>query len=251
MSKEQTDIYSIYKNIPTNFSSLYGGDLFTAIIILFIFIFFILYYYIINQIPQIRADWQNKRCNPIYMPFADYVIIDNTKTKFEIISNNFGQCVSDVLHSIAEETLAPLYYSTNLASANISTLYESQVELGPDINNLATNISNIGERIISKTAEVMTPQVEQSLLMKDILSQLTGIMSIGQYVAMTQYILIKKTFLALPVLFGILLGILCAALLSCWAWFPFSIGLIIVLLVLIPIVAYIVSILVQITTHLK
>lgn len=251
MSKEQKDIYSIYKNIPTNFSSLYGGDLFTAIIILFIFTFFILYYYIINHIPQIKADWPNKRCNPIYMPFADHIINDKTKTKFEIISNNFGQCVSDVLHSIAEETLAPLYYSKNLATANISALYETQVEFSPDINNLATNVSNIGDRVIRKAAEVMTPQVEQSLLMKDILSQLTGIMTIGQYVALTQYILIKKTFLALPVLFGILLGILCAALLSCFGWFPFSIGLIIVLLILIPLVAFIVSILIQITQHLK
>ena len=251
MSKEQKDIYSIYKNIPTNFSSLYGGDLFTAIIILFIFTFFILYYYIINHIPQIKADWPNKRCNPIYMPFADHIINDKTKTKFEIISNNFGQCVSDVLHSIAEETLAPLYYSKNLATANISALYETQVEFSPDINNLATNVSNIGDRVISKAAEVMTPQVEQSLLMKDILSQLTGIMTIGQYVALTQYLLIKKTFLALPVLFGILLGILCAALISCFGWFPFSIGLIIVLLILIPLVAFIVSILIQITQHLK
>lgn len=250
MLKESIDINSIYKNIPTNYSSFYGGDSFTSRLIILIFSLLIIYYMIKNQIPQIKADWPNKRCNPLYMPFADHVIIDKTKTNFEIISDNFGQCVNDVLHSIAEEALAPLYYSKQLATANLNILYNTQSEMSPDINNLANNVSTIADRVISKTAEVMIPHVEQSILMKDMLSQVKAIMTIGQYVVLTQYFLIKKTFLALPILFGILLGLLCAALLACFGWFPFSIGLIIVLLVLIPVVSIIVGILIQITTKL-
>ena len=74
MLKESIDINSIYKNIPTNYSSFYGGDSFTSRLIILIFSLLIIYYMIKNQIPQIKADWPNKRCNPLYMPLSSFFI---------------------------------------------------------------------------------------------------------------------------------------------------------------------------------
>jgi hypothetical protein len=246
-----TIIEGKYKNKPTSFNALYGGDFMLGIAIIFIFIVLIMYYYIKNNIPKIKADWSNKRCNPLYMPFADLIKPDKTKTKYEIISDNFGQCIHDVLYSIADDALAPLYYSKKIATKNINKLYNIQVEVGPDINSLADNITKISDTVISKAANVITPFVENSLIMKDTLLKVQGIFKTGEYIAVTNYLIIKKLLLALPIIFGILLGILIASLGAAFFGFPFTLPLIFVILALIVVCTTILVISIMITTHLK
>ena len=246
-----TIIDTKYKSKPTSFNALYGGDFMLGIAIVFIFTILIMYYYIKNQLPKLKADWSNKRCNPLYMPFAHLVKPDKTKTDYEIISHNFGQCIHDVLYNIADDALAPLYYTKKLASNNIKKLYNVQVEVGPDINKLATNLTNISETVISKAANVITPYVENSVIMKDTLLKMQGVFKTGEYVAVTNYLIIKKIFLSLPIIFGILLGVLLASLASAFFGFPFTLPLIFVILALIVICTTILIISIMITTHLK
>ena len=246
-----TIIDAKYKSKPTSFNALYGGDFMLGIAIIFIFTVLIMYYYIKNNIPKIKADWSNKRCNPLYMPFAHLVKPDKDKTKYQIISDNFGQCIHDVLYSIADDALAPLYYSKKIAAKNINKLYNIQVEVGPDINSLADKITNISDTVISKAANVITPFVENSLIMKDTLLKVQGIFKTGEYVAITNYLIIKKLLLALPIIFGILLGILIINLGAAFWGFPFTLPLIFVILALIVICTVILVISIMITTHLK
>jgi hypothetical protein len=240
-----------YKNKPSSYSDLYGSDVAVGNGIIFIFAVIITYYYIKNHMPKIKADWENKRCNPLYMPFAHLVKPDKTKTKYEIISANFGQCIHDVLYNIADDALAPLYYSKRLATKNINKLYDVQVELGPGINNLASNATNISDKVISKAAAVITPYVENSVIMKDNLLKMQAVFKTGEYVAITNYLIIKKLFLALPIIFGLLLGFLIFNLGTSWAWFPLSLPLIFIILALIVVVTTILVILIIITHHLK
>lgn len=251
----KTDINSIidakYKNKPTSFNALYGGDYMLGIAIIFIFSILIMYYYIKNQLPKLKADWANKRCNPLYMPFAHLVKPDKNKTNYQIISENFGQCIHDVLYSIADDALAPLYYSKNLAANNVKKLYNTQVEVGPSINGLADNVTNISNTVISKAADVMAPYVEGSLVMKDTLLKVQGIFQTGEYVAITNYLIIKKLLLFLPVLFGIVLGVLIVNLGAAFFGFPFTLPLIFTIVVLISICIVVLVISIMITSHLK
>jgi hypothetical protein len=240
-----------YKNKPSSYSDLYGGDFAVGNGIIFIFAVLITYYYIKNHIPKIKADWENKRCNPLYMPFAHLVKPDKSKTKYEIISANFGQCIHDVLYNIADDALAPLYYSKRLATKNINKLYNVQVEVGPGINNLASNATKISDKVISKAAAVITPYVENSLIMKDNLLKMQAVFKTGEFVAITNYLIIKKLLLALPIIFGILLGILIASLPAAWAFFPFGLPLVFVILGLIVLCTVILVISIMIVKHLK
>lgn len=240
-----------YKNKPSSYSDLYGSDFVIGIAIIFIFSLLIIYYHIKNQLPKLKADWGKKRCHPLYMPFAHLVKPDKNKTNYEIISANFGQCIHDVLYSIADDALAPLYYSKNLATKNINKLYDVQVEVGPDINNLADKVTNISDKVISKAAAVITPYVENSVIMKDTLLKMQGVFQTGEYVAVTNYLIIKKLLLALPIIFGILLGILIVSLGSAFFGFPFTLPLIFVILALITLCTVILVMSILITQHLK
>jgi hypothetical protein len=240
-----------YKNKPTSFNALYGGDYKLGIAIIFIFSILIMYYYIKNNIPKLKADWSNKRCHPLYMPFAHLVKPDKNKTNYQIISENFGQCIHDILYSIADDALAPLYYSKNLLANNVNKLYDTQVEVAPSINGLANNVTNISNTVINKAADVMAPYVEGTLVMKDTLLKLQGIFTTGEYVAVTNYLIIKKLLLFMPVLFGIVLGFLIVSLGTAFFGFPFTLPLIFTILVLIPICIVVLIISIMITSHLK
>jgi len=254
-STNRNDIISIfdanYKNKPTSYNALYGSDFILGISIIFIFAVLILYYYVKNHIPKLKADWSNKRCNPLYMPFAHLVKPDKTKTNLQIISANFGECIHDILYSIADDALAPLYYSKNLATKNINKLYNVQVEVGPGINNLADNITKISDKVIGKAAEVITPYVENSLIMKDTLLKIQGMFKTGEYVSVANYLIIKKLMFALPIIFGTVLGILIANLAGAFFGFPFTLPLIFVILGLIVVCTFILVISIMITKSFK
>lgn len=254
-STNSNDIISIfdanYKNKPTSYNALYGSDFILGICIIFIFAVLILYYYIKNHIPKLKADWSNKRCNPLYMPFAHLVKPDKTKTNYQIISTNFGQCIHDVLYSIADDALAPLYYTKNLATKNINKLYSVQVEVGPGINNLADNITKISDKVIGKAAEVITPYVENSLIMKDTLLKIQGMFKTGEYVSVANYLIIKKIMFSLPIIFGTVLGILIGNLAAAFFGFPFTLPLIFVILALIVCCTFILVISIMITKSFK
>ena len=69
--------------------------------------------------------------------------------------------------------------------------------------------------------------------------------------AITNYLIIKKILLALPIIFGLLLGFLIFNLPIAWVGFPWTLPLIFIILALIVIVTYILVISIMITRHLK
>ena len=73
MSNISTD--KIYTKINKLYSTAgymdkYGSDVWTAAIVCLSFIVFINYYYFVNVLEVIKADWPVQRCNPLVMPFA-------------------------------------------------------------------------------------------------------------------------------------------------------------------------------------
>ena len=96
------------------FYEKYGVDLIITIIIIYIFLISTTYFHMLNYLPQIKANWETEKCNPLYLPFAGFIINDKNKSKLDIVSENFSDCVQNILTSIVGEAFKPIYYIMNV-----------------------------------------------------------------------------------------------------------------------------------------
>ena len=55
------------------FIDKYGADIWLTIIICLIFFCITSYYYVLNNIEPIKANWANEKCNPAVLPFAGLI----------------------------------------------------------------------------------------------------------------------------------------------------------------------------------
>jgi len=101
----------ISENIVNIFDSLsysedYNFDIWITIIAFIITIFIAGYFYIKNKIRVQKTDWDDKKCNPLFMPFAD-TIKNNDSSKTET-TDNFKECLNNVNYGIAMEVKSPI-----------------------------------------------------------------------------------------------------------------------------------------------
>ena len=106
--------FTINKNIQdlynkSGFFDRYGSDIIITIVFLIVFIYLIIYFSIVNNIQSLKTDWENKKCNPAYMPFAG--IINNTSadtSNFQYSLNNFNNCIQEISKEAARDAMKPV-----------------------------------------------------------------------------------------------------------------------------------------------
>lgn len=101
----------ISKNIVNIFDKLsysedYNFDIWITIIAFIITIFIAGYFYIKNKIRVQKTNWDDEKCNPLFMPFAD-IIKNNDSSKTET-TDNFKECLNNVNYGIAMEVKSPI-----------------------------------------------------------------------------------------------------------------------------------------------
>ena len=97
-------IIKIFDELP--YSEDYNFDIWITIIAFIITIFIAGYFYIKNKIRVQKTNWDDEKCNPLFMPFAD-IIKNNDSSKSETI-DNFKECLNNVNYGIAMEVKNPI-----------------------------------------------------------------------------------------------------------------------------------------------
>ena len=87
MENIYTKINKMY-NKKTYLAS-YGLDILITIVICLIFFVATSYFYIMNNLKPIVADWSNQKCSPAVIPFAGLINNGTTTTPMEFTEQNF------------------------------------------------------------------------------------------------------------------------------------------------------------------
>lgn len=190
-------INSVYNKKNQGYFSLYGVDLIIALTIIYIFSVASMYFYVINHIPQLRENWATQKCNPLYLPFASMVVKDSNKSNSELIEDNFQACITNILNSIANEALKPLYYINNVAHKVVGDASNAQQSSRSVFNRVRVDIQNVSEDIYGRALNIMLPMMRQMVIMKNILGQVHGLFTTMLYVTMGTYITMYSTIMTI------------------------------------------------------
>lgn len=105
----KNNIINKFENV--NFNEKYGNDITITIVLITITIFITLYFLILGTIKSQKANWENNKCNPFFMPFAS-IIADNKdaegKYNNSFTEENFNKCLNELNYEVGMSFKSPL-----------------------------------------------------------------------------------------------------------------------------------------------
>ena len=180
-------INKIYEKKQT-FTSRYGSDLVIALIIIYVFLIGITYYYILNHLPNVKANWSQNKCNPVYLPFAGMIVNDKTKSNLDLIGENFEACVQNILTSIASDAFKPIYYVMNTLTDGFKEMTHASTAIRAFFNKMRVDVADTSESISGRTLNITIPIVKQLIYFKNMIAQFMGLMTASLYTFFGSYL---------------------------------------------------------------
>lgn len=123
---------------------------------------FVMYYF--SALVNIKANWAEYRCNPMYMPLSDN------------IEQDFAYCIQNMQTSYMGYLLQPInYIITNLSSmgSGISTAVNDSRSM---ISNIRSFVTSITQNIFGVFLNIIIEFQKITLNIKDLIGKIIGIM---------------------------------------------------------------------------
>ena len=100
-----------------SYTELYNFDIWITITIISVVLLFSMYFYIINTIKSVRANWNNVKCNPIYMPFVSIINPEEAANDYNFAFSNFKKCLDNINTDVVIDVKEPINKSFDFLSS--------------------------------------------------------------------------------------------------------------------------------------
>lgn len=198
------------------FLERYGSDLWITVIVCIVVILLVSYYYVMNHIQPIVADWNNQKCSPVVIPFAGIINKPANMTAFEFAGSNFTNCVTTILANISSSAFAPVEHLMNIFIYEFKKIVGAIDAIRAIFHKIRVNVKIVIENIMSSILNIMIPVQQFIVLMKDMLAKINGSLAGILYTVFGAYLTIKSLFaniinfviIILLIMAGIIAGLL-------------------------------------------
>ena len=221
-------------NIPKTFGSYinkitkkigyldkYGGSVVVTGVVLFIFFLIFSYFYVMNRLKPIKADWVNQRCNPAVMPFAGIINAPPSESKIDYTADNFYQCTQTILATIIGYFMEPINLTVRMMTEFWSEIMKSVNMIRHVFAYIRNRIKAIVSNIFGRIYNIIIPVQIMLMKLKDILAKNVGVLTTGLYTVMTLYLSLKSFLGAFLEILVLSLIVLAAATILLWI-LPFT-----------------------------
>jgi len=126
------------------------------------------FYY--SQVTEIKANWAEYRCNPMYMPLADNM------------EENFSYCVQSIMSNFMGYLLQPLTFVTDSLGGMLGNFMEEINTIRAMFNKIRTFFSNIIQSVFGVFLNLVIEFQRITISIKDLIGKTIGIMISLMYV---------------------------------------------------------------------
>lgn len=130
------------------------------------------------KLNSLRKDWPKYRCNPLYTPFAGFVINDPNKSKLDQANETFYFCTAGVLEKIAAKSFTPYFSISSIMGAALSIVTGALQSFKTIINTFKmAGIMNFGV-LSNYITKLLTPIRHVISVLIDFFTRLVGSLSV-------------------------------------------------------------------------
>ena len=209
-----TAVNKLYEK--TTYLDRYGGSLVLAVFTIIGVCMFFTYSYLKNHSDVIKNNWQQNRCNPLYIPFAGIIINPKNMSQRDYATKNFFECFGILLKDVVEIALAPIEAASLLISASVSLIVGTMNNLMGAILYLRNSLSGGFGLLGNRSLNALTLLTKLSLLVQNSFNKSQGILVTIMYIFFTAYDMLASFFFILIIAALVFLAASLAAMLAAW-----------------------------------
>jgi hypothetical protein len=129
-----------------------------------------LYAYGVANLEEIKDNWVQYRCNPIYMPMADLVGSD--------IFTNFTNCTLQATQSYAGVALDPIYKNFTILTDTVNMIMDSMNDMRAAITGASDGFLSIIQNTFAKIQNTMNTTTQLFARIRTIINRLMATMAV-------------------------------------------------------------------------
>lgn len=199
----------------------YASDLMITAFICTIVFVIVSYYYVMNSMQPIKADWANQRCNPAVIPFAGLINKPSDESSLEFTSSNFVNCTQTTLEDVAAYALMPLYYVLNLTTELMQTIADALNSVRAFFNTMRERISSVSSELMGRSLNITLPLVHMFQTVVSMFGKIQGSATAAIYTLYGGYLTLNSTFLFIYDVVITIMWVIVGIIIACFAvgWF--------------------------------
>ena len=178
-------IEDLYKN--RGYFSTYGIDLCIAILLILITIGITSYSTYQSLLLQVQTNWNENRCNPIYMPFAGLIMPQPGISTMENTIQNFSYCIKQDASMVFSIAMMPLEFGMFMIIEFLDVTMEAIMAFMKLIQWLKDQLGGIVAGLYNQLLAFIIPLIETVIHVRDALAKVNGIAVTSLFVTMTVY----------------------------------------------------------------
>lgn len=179
------NLNTLYKN--RGYFDRYGGDVCISIVLILLTLSITGYSNYQSIIAQVKTNWNQQRCNPIYMPFAGIIMPEQGSSTVETTVNNFSYCIKQDVSSVFSIAMMPFEFAIYLMIEFIDAVLSAIIAFMAFIQWLKNQLGGIFAMVYTKIIYFLIPLIEMIIHMRDMISKVNGIATAALYTAMNIY----------------------------------------------------------------
>ena len=178
-------VHLLYKN--RGYFDRYGGDVMISLALIILTILLTGYANYQSILSEVRSNWNQHRCNPIYMPFAGVIMPQAGVSATETTSTNFAYCIKQDASAVFSIAMMPFEFGLYLVIDFIDAVLESIMAFMFFIHWLKQQLGSIFDILYDKIINVLIPLIEMIVYLRDMIAKLNGIAINSLYTIMNIY----------------------------------------------------------------
>ena len=212
------DIYTKINEMynKKTYMASYGLDVFVTFIICIVFFVAISYFYVMNNLKPIVADWDNQKCSPAVIPFAGIINNGTTTTPMEFTEQNFTNCIQTILGNITGYAFAPIYYVMQVLTNTFQELVDAIDAIRAEFDTIRNSITDFTKEVMGKILNSVMPLLTLIIAVKDMSGKAVGTLTASVYTLLGSYLGLSSLLLFIVKLVLDILIVLAAIIVASW-----------------------------------
>jgi hypothetical protein len=178
-------IHTLYQK--RGYLDRYGGDLCISMVLIAVTITITGFTNYQAVLAQVKTNWNQQRCNPIYMPFAGVIMPQPGVSTFDTTVTNFSYCIKQDASAVFSIAMMPFEFSMYLLIEFIDATLSAILAFMAFIQWLKNQLGGIFAALFTKIISFIIPLVEMIIHLRDFIAKINGIDTAALYTAMNIY----------------------------------------------------------------
>ena len=199
-----------------SYFDLYGGSVFICIVLISLLVLYMQYAKISMNIEPVKRDWPKHRCNPIYMPFAGYIMRPKGVSWVEFAGNNANYCINDIFTNIVSNFTNPIKFILYPILGMWKIIFSVLQSIRKMFLSIRDKLKQVVANLMNRVSGFVIVIQQIIISMRDLFAKVQGVAVAGLYTVLGSYYTLKSALGAVMELCIIFLVTMAAIIVGFW-----------------------------------